>query len=98
MPTLREPPPHLLLQPSYAVTPSDEPRQASDSPSPGGPSLVHHPLANRWSQTRGMSEKTHPQIVDVTMDVGGDDQPEPRLEPPSFPPTEYGGWVIRRVL
>jgi len=103
MPTVREPPPHLSLQASYAVTPSSETGQASDSPSPARPSLVvHPPLANRWSQTHGTSEETHPQIVDVTMDAGGDEQPGPRLEPrisPLFPSTElaYGRSLIRRV-
>ena len=104
MPTLREPPPHLSLQASYAVTPSNETGQASDSPSPARPSLVvHRPLANRWSQTRGTREEMPPQIVDVTMDAGGEDQPGPRLEPPispSFPSTQiaYGRSLILRVL
>lgn len=96
MPTLREPPPHLSLQSSYAVTPSNEPGQASDSPSAARRQhVVHRPRANRWSQTRGMNEEIHPHIVDVTMDAGGDDQPGPRLGPPIspvFPSTElaYG--------
>lgn len=104
MPTLREPPPHLSLQASYAVTPSNETGQAGDSPSPARPShVVHHPLANRWSQARGMREETHPQIVDVTMDSGSDDQPGPRLEAPispSFPSAQlaYGRSLISRVL
>lgn len=103
MPTLREPPPHLSLQASYAVTAPNETGQASDSPSPARPSLVvHHPLANRWSQTRGMRKEMHPQIVDVTMDAGGDDQPSRRLEPPispSFPSTQlaYGRSMVHRV-
>ena len=103
MPTRREPPPHLSLQASYAVTPSNETGQASDSPSRARPShVVHHPLENRWSQRHGMREETHPQIVDVTMDAGGDDQSGPRLEPsisPSFPSAQlaYGRSLISRV-